>query len=1530
MKKNILCTILLVAFALLAHGQCVTGSISGSSSLAIGSSVTLTNVGASSGAWRTSDASIASIDSLSGIVTGVTPGSVTVTYALSGACTGRFATSSLTIVSGITGHNRVCVGDTTSLQHTVAGGTWSSSASTVASVNSAAGLVQGISTGSAVISYTFSIAGTTYTDHVVINVSALPSLGTLLIGGLSGTGGSACIGNLLTAQTSGEPVIWSTRDASLITFVSSDSTLYLATLSSAGTFTLQYTSAYCNLVSDSTSISVHSGPSAPGTITGLPASGGFCNGDTATLHIPATGGIWSIPGSTYPTTIDSTTGLVTVVGGPVYDAYTAYYTITDAFGCTNLSYIDLATYPTAIPGLDTIIGPMTIAPGTSLTYSYTETLPFGYFSYWFIASGTSATIDMSTGLVTAVAPGVFNLVHEIQTGCGSVYSDTNVTVAAPYIATSTSMSCYVVNDCTGPNFGVNVVAHASAYYIVTNYGDGTQDSIRVAPASTALITSFSHTYAVSGTYTIGQKLYNGGSPIDSVSYSYAHRVCRDVFLTFFQDSNGNCALDTPAEHMNSAPLSIAIDSNGVAVDTVSATGGLYYPIFGSAGDVYSFRTFRASSPGFSCVSGGIIYDTIGSSYSTGHQLVALTCPSASGFDVYGRLTQVVGTHAAIGTILVSNSSCVPQNATVVMNFDSRFLLDSARTSPLPSSISGDTLTWNLIGLSATAAPAIIRYGLSIPSGSATLTPRDTIQTTVHIAPLTGDSDTTNNNILRIDTVRSSYDPNHITVTPEGNILNGTRLKFAVEFENDGNDTARNIYVLDTLSDNLDPTTFNVIGASATMDITMLHAGGHNIVKFDFPNILLADSTHHGHCTGTVLYDIATRRGLADGTRIGSNSGIYFDDNSVVLTGTVINTIVIPAVTIATAHADTVCPHETVHFTANAHTVPSSHYQWLRNGATVGTDSLGLTIAVSGGDTVKCIMQAIMDDTAIATSNSMVFIGRTPASAGSLSGASSVCAGAATTLTSTISGGAWTATNSSATVSGGIVTGVSGGMDTIIYTVTNACGSAATSIAIAVNTAPAAAGLTGSDTVCVGSTITVTPSVTGGAWTVASGSVASVATGVVTGVSAGTDTVLYALTNACGTTVSSRAFLVMSAPTPGTISGPATLCIGDTVTLTRTRSGGSWTTSGATIATVSLSGGFVTATGAGFVHVYYTLTNACGSATATDSITVHNVPTVSAISGVSSVCAGDTIRLTTTDTGGVWSSSGTSIATVAAGLVRGFAAGSARISYTLTNTCGSTSVIDTITVMPLPSAGAISGASSVCAGATTTLTETVPGGTWSSAAGSIATISGGGVVTGVSSGSVFMSYSVTNTCGTSTANYFLLVLPLPSAGTITGIDSLCPNSTTALADVITGGTWVSTNSAIASVSATGVVTGMTPGTATIFYVVSNACGNDTATKTFSVRTLAACADGLPPINTSVASVEIYPNPNDGNFVIGLPAGAGAADVTLIDVNGKIQVHFSVETSGVMKVPVDANRLSPGIYFLKVEMNHEAYGSKVIIK
>ena len=220
----------------------------------------------------------------------------------------------------------------------------------------------------------------------------------------------------------------------------------------------------------------------------------------------------------------------------------------------------------------------------------------------------------------------------------------------------------------------------------------------------------------------------------------------------------------------------------------------------------------------------------------------------------------------------------------------------------------------------------------------------------------------------------------------------------------------------------------------------------------------------------------------------------------------------------------------------------------------------------------------------------------------------------------------------------------------------------------------------------------------------------------------------------------------------TISGRTKVCVGDTETLSDPLYGGTWSSSTA-VATITPgpSGGeVVTGITAGTSVLTYQLPIGCF---VTKTVTV--LPTPAPIKD-DFICVGSTITLSDPTTGGVWSSGNNAIATMTAtGIVTGVSGGIDTISYTIDSCC---SAMATITVLSMPVAGIIAGPSSLCAGSTITLSDTQGGGVWSSGSYSTATVTSAGVVTGVSMGTVAISYSVIDTCGTATAIKNISIIP----------------------------------------------------------------------------------------------------------------------------------------------------------------------------
>ena len=180
--------------------------------------------------------------------------------------------------------------------------------------------------------------------------------------------------------------------------------------------------------------------------------------------------------------------------------------------------------------------------------------------------------------------------------------------------------------------------------------------------------------------------------------------------------------------------------------------------------------------------------------------------------------------------------------------------------------------------------------------------------------------------------------------------------------------------------------------------------------------------------------------------------------------------------------------------------------------------------------------------------------------------------------------------------------------------------------------------------------------------------------------------------------------------------------------------------------------------------------------------------------------------------------------------------------TVSGLVNGTTLTNTITsnyTAPVSNAG---GAATVCVGSTTpAFTNATVGGIWSIINGSgSATISAGGVVTGVTAGNATIVYTV----GSCSSNSSLIINPTP-ASISGGASTVCVGENTpAFTNTTVGGIWSITNgSGSATISSTGVVTGVTSGTAFVLYTVGT-CGKS---KTITINSVPATVTTPTPIN-----------------------------------------------------------------------------------
>ncbi len=468
-----------------------------------------------------------------------------------------------------------------------------------------------------------------------------------------------------------------------------------------------------------------------------------------------------------------------------------------------------------------------------------------------------------------------------------------------------------------------------------------------------------------------------------------------------------------------------------------------------------------------------------------------------------------------------------------------------------------------------------------------------------------------------------------------------------------------------------------------------------------------------------------------------------------------------------------------------------------------------------------------------------------AQVGPITGTLIVCAGDSVTLSSTPPGGVWSSANpfiASVGSSSGVVTGVSAGVVTITYT----DGSLGFAVAdVTVNPVPVmSCGTTGMCSVCAGDSILISASIPGGTWNSSTPGVGTVdpLTGMVTGIAGGTTTITYTLPTGCFATavVTVNAMPILYCVTGCSYCAGGTGCnvglSGSQVGIMYSLYNGITLMAGPVAGTGSpLSFGLQTVPGTYTVTAFNPSTGCRNTTTCNDSVVINPNPVISGAGTTTGVhvCIGTALPLTASITGGVWSSANTSIATVgsSSGIVSGVTVGVTTITYTLLSTgCYGTIAV---TVNPVPT---ISGTLSLCIGNTTVLTGTPGGGTWSSV-GTVASVTGTGVATGLTAGTQIVTYVSPAGCVTTG---IVTVNPSPL---VTGGTTICVSSTTLLTGTPSGGTWSSSNPAIALVgTSSGVVTGITAGTAFITYTLPTGCFKTVSVNVITTPAPISCAAG----------------------------------------------------------------------------------------
>ena len=626
-------------------------------------------------------------------------------------------------------------------------------------------------------------------------------------------------------------------------------------------------------------------------------------------------------------------------------------------------------------------------------------------------------------------------------------------------------------------------------------------------------------------------------------------------------------------------------------------------------------------------------------------------------------------------------------------------------------------------------------------------------------------------------------------------------------------------------------------------------------------------------------------------------------------------------TLSAGTYDVVYTDGTTNFTANG----------IVNGATVsvspGASTTYTIVSITNTTIASCTVTAPSPNI---TGSAIVTVNPSPTA--SISGTSAICLGGNAVLTFTLPAvGTFDVvytdgtTNFNATgIINGATVNVSPGVNTTytIVSVTNTATSCAVtapspnitgSAIITVNPLPTAS-ISGTIAICTGDLTPLTFTLPAGTFNVVytDGTTNFNANGIVNGATVNvspaanttytivsvTDVATTCIVTAPSPNITGSAIITVNPLPTASISGTAAICTGASTTLTFTLPAGTYDvvyTDGTTNfnATGIVNGATVNVSPT--ANTTYTIVSVTNTATTcsvtapsaniTGSaiITVSPLPTAS-ISGTTAICTGDATPLTFTLPAGTYDVVYTDGTTNfnATGIVNGATVNvspAANTTYTIvsvTNTVTLCSVSAPspnitgsaiITVSPLPTAS-ISGTNTICAGASTVLTFTLPAGTYNVVYSDGTTnFNANGIVNGATvnvspvANATYTIVSVTNTVTSCTVtapspnitgSAIITVNPLPTAS-ISGTTTICIGGTTALTFTLSAGTFdVVYTDGTTNFNANGIVSGAT--------VNVSPTANTTYTIVSVTNTATTCSVTAPSANiTGTAIITVDPLP-----------------------------------------------------------------------
>lgn len=500
-------------------------------------------------------------------------------------------------------------------------------------------------------------------------------------------------------------------------------------------------------------------------------------------------------------------------------------------------------------------------------------------------------INVTQTIQTFTAAITLNCVNTQNTSCISGYvfcdQDSNMVLS--------------MQDILLLNAPITVSVGGMSQTIYSNASGYFQSSFNVAPGTPAVVMINPNWLAVNGYSGLVGPQTILTSPCNNMDTTFlpldcnntcSQTSCASVYV--FCDANSNGIMDSGETPIPNAPVQFMVNTMNLVATIYTDSSGLAQYCSNSFPNQYVFAQISQvwlQQHGYTSNNSILtILTSPNGTSNTGFYAVNCGGTGAQCADLWTTVTPWIGYYQGQTNYIKLNiGNYGPGTAytyTVTMTFPAGVTPVTSSINLLGYSITGNTITWNLTNAYPGYSYSDVIYftcPVGLPSGTAHY-----FTSTITATNNTTDCNTSNNagNLLQL--VGSSYDPNDKLVDHEQGIDPTTvqTLTYTIRFQNTGTAPAQNIYILDTLSANLDWATLEVLETSHPMQLIDM---GNGVKRFDFPQIWLPDSSaneaqSHGH----VVYRIREKATNGIGSEIKNTAHIYFDWNDAIITNTTYN------------------------------------------------------------------------------------------------------------------------------------------------------------------------------------------------------------------------------------------------------------------------------------------------------------------------------------------------------------------------------------------------------------------------------------------------------------------------------------------------------------------------------------------------------------------------------------------------------------------------------------------------------------------